>query len=76
MHINRTWNEAGESGGSVFRYNWKFRKIAASSGPHIACWSLSGVQKDTWRVHSSLTVSDGQPVTALDCKSGMCIAYG
>ncbi|KAI5121293.1 hypothetical protein M0805_003762 [Coniferiporia weirii] len=45
--------------------------IAASLGPHISIWSLSGSQKDTWMVHSSLTATDGQDVTAIDCKSGL-----
>ncbi|KAH8120057.1 RAVE protein 1 C terminal-domain-containing protein [Phellopilus nigrolimitatus] len=45
--------------------------IAASLGHHVALWSLSGVQKDTWRVHSSLSTSDSEAVTAIDCKSGL-----
>lgn len=76
MYIHWAWNETGKSISYLFRAaRNRCRKIAASSGPHIACWSLSGVQKDTWRVHSSLTVSDGRPVTAIDCKSGMLYKY-
>ncbi|THH06398.1 hypothetical protein EW145_g4114 [Phellinidium pouzarii] len=45
--------------------------IAASLGSHVALWSLSGVQKDSWRVHSSLSATNGQTVTAIDCKSGL-----
>ena len=32
---------------------------------------MSGIQSDTWRVHSSLTLPDGHHVTAIDCKSGL-----
>ncbi|EJD03819.1 uncharacterized protein FOMMEDRAFT_106015 [Fomitiporia mediterranea MF3/22] len=45
--------------------------IAASMGPNIAVWALSDVQKDTWRVFSSLISVDRQLVTAIDCKSGL-----
>ncbi|OCB85636.1 hypothetical protein A7U60_g7286 [Sanghuangporus baumii] len=45
--------------------------IAASLGSHIAVWALSGVQKDVWRVHSSLTMPNGHLITAIDCKSGL-----
>ncbi|KLO15044.1 hypothetical protein SCHPADRAFT_871712 [Schizopora paradoxa] len=45
--------------------------IAASSGSQIAFWSLSGTQRDTWRVHSSLSMLGGHEVTAMDCKSGL-----
>jgi hypothetical protein len=36
----------------------------------IAVWSLSGVQQDAWRLHSSLALPPHQTVTALDSKSG------
>ncbi|KAI0068306.1 WD repeat-containing protein [Artomyces pyxidatus] len=45
--------------------------IVASMGSRVAAWSLSGFQTSTWRVHSSLTLSDGQAVTALNCRSGL-----
>ncbi|OAX44398.1 hypothetical protein K503DRAFT_383768 [Rhizopogon vinicolor AM-OR11-026] len=45
--------------------------IVASMNTHIAAWSLSGTQNDTWRVHSSLSLPHGDTVTALDCKSGL-----
>lgn len=39
-------------------------------GSRIAAWSLSGVQNDAWRIHSSLALPVDQVVTALDNKSG------
>lgn len=39
-------------------------------GTRVAAWSLSGVQQDVWRVHSSLTLPGGHDVSSLDCKSG------
>ncbi|KAK7059134.1 regulator of (H+)-ATPase in vacuolar membrane [Paramarasmius palmivorus] len=45
--------------------------IVAAMGNRIASWSLSGVQSDTWRIHSSLVLPQGQLVTALDSKSGL-----
>ncbi|KAG8219687.1 RAVE protein 1 C terminal-domain-containing protein [Butyriboletus roseoflavus] len=45
--------------------------IMASINTHIAAWSMSDVQTDTWRVHSSLVLPDGDFVTALDCRSGL-----
>ncbi|KAH8099423.1 WD repeat-containing protein [Cristinia sonorae] len=45
--------------------------LVASMGFRIATWAMSGVQNDTWRVHSSLHLPDGCPITALDCKSGL-----
>ncbi|KAG1784113.1 RAVE protein 1 C terminal-domain-containing protein [Suillus placidus] len=43
--------------------------IVASMDMRIAAWSLSG--KNTWRIHSSISLQDGDPVTALDCRSGL-----
>ena len=40
-------------------------------GAHIAVWSLSGAQKDVWRVHSSLQLRESDDVKALDSKSGV-----
>ncbi|KAL4070811.1 RAVE protein 1 C terminal-domain-containing protein [Scleroderma citrinum] len=45
--------------------------IVASVGTRIAAWSLSGVQNNTFRVHSSLRLPDDDRVTALDCRSGL-----
>ncbi|KAG9314237.1 RAVE protein 1 C terminal-domain-containing protein [Chiua virens] len=45
--------------------------IVASIDTHIAAWSMSDVQTDTWRIHSSLVLPDGDLVTALDCRSGL-----
>lgn len=36
---------------------------------HIAAWSLSG--NNTWRIHSSISLQDSDPVTTLDCRSGL-----
>ncbi|THH13364.1 hypothetical protein EW146_g6843 [Bondarzewia mesenterica] len=44
--------------------------IVASMGARVAAWSLSGVQHDTWRVHSSLTLPGGHHVSSMDCQSG------
>ncbi|KAG1730794.1 RAVE protein 1 C terminal-domain-containing protein [Suillus occidentalis] len=43
--------------------------IVASMDTHIAAWSLSG--NNTWRIHSSISLQDGDSVTALDCRSGL-----
>ncbi|CAL1695568.1 unnamed protein product [Somion occarium] len=40
-------------------------------GSRLATWALSGVQHDTWRVHSSLALPDDQKISAIDCKSGL-----
>ncbi|KAG2154690.1 RAVE protein 1 C terminal-domain-containing protein [Suillus clintonianus] len=45
--------------------------IVASMDTHIAAWSLSGIQNDAWRIHSSISLQDGDVVTALDCRSGL-----
>ncbi|KAF8140396.1 RAVE protein 1 C terminal-domain-containing protein [Boletus edulis] len=45
--------------------------IVASINTHVAAWSMSDVQTDTWRIHSSLVLPDGDFVTALDCRSGL-----
>ncbi|KAI6162072.1 RAVE protein 1 C terminal-domain-containing protein [Pisolithus thermaeus] len=45
--------------------------IVVSTGTRIAAWSLSGVQSNIFRVHSSLILRDGDPVTALDCRAGL-----
>ncbi|KAG2159698.1 RAVE protein 1 C terminal-domain-containing protein [Suillus bovinus] len=43
--------------------------IVASMDTHIAAWLLSG--NNTWRIHSSISLQDSDPVTALDCRSGL-----
>ncbi|KAF9244559.1 RAVE protein 1 C terminal-domain-containing protein [Melanogaster broomeanus] len=50
--------------------------IVASMNSQIAAWSLSGVQSDTWRIHSSLVLPDGDLVTALDCRSAGLLSVG
>ncbi|KAJ6509386.1 RAVE protein 1 C terminal-domain-containing protein, partial [Mycena vitilis] len=45
--------------------------IVASMQTRIAAWSLSGVQRDAWRLHSSLVLPPNHTVTALDSKSGL-----
>ncbi|KAJ6574959.1 WD repeat-containing protein [Mycena capillaripes] len=45
--------------------------IVASMQTRIAAWSLSGVQQDAWRLHSSLVLPPNHTVTALDSKSGL-----
>ncbi|KAH7928501.1 hypothetical protein BV22DRAFT_1004629 [Leucogyrophana mollusca] len=45
--------------------------IVASMTTRIAAWSLSGTANDTWRIHSSLELPDGDTITALDCRSGL-----
>ncbi|KAJ7786153.1 RAVE protein 1 C terminal-domain-containing protein [Mycena metata] len=45
--------------------------IVASMQTRIAAWSLSGVQQDAWRLHSSLVLPPNHSVTALDSKSGL-----
>lgn len=46
-------------------------QIVASMGARVATWAMSGVQSDTWRVHSSLHLPEGLDITTLDCKSGI-----
>lgn len=45
--------------------------VMAAAGTRVAAWSLSGVQSNTFRVHSSLRLPDDDHVTALDCRSGL-----
>ncbi|KAJ7487439.1 RAVE protein 1 C terminal-domain-containing protein [Mycena galericulata] len=45
--------------------------IVASIQTRVAAWSLSGVQQDAWRLHSSLVLPLHHTVTALDSKSGL-----
>ncbi|KAJ7092570.1 WD repeat-containing protein [Mycena epipterygia] len=45
--------------------------IVASMQTRIAAWSLSGVQQDAWRLHSSLVLPASHAITALDSKSGL-----
>ncbi|KAF9270044.1 WD repeat-containing protein [Marasmius fiardii PR-910] len=45
--------------------------IVAAIGYRVATWSLSGVQNDVWRVHSSLILPGDHVVTTLDSKSGL-----
>ena len=40
-------------------------------GHRVATWSLSGVQNDVWRIHSSLVLPQIQEVRSLDSKSGI-----
>ena len=44
--------------------------MVASLAHRVAAWSLSSPQKDCWRVHSSLQLSEDQHITALNCISG------
>ncbi|GBE78251.1 hypothetical protein SCP_0111340 [Sparassis crispa] len=43
----------------------------ASMGSRVAAWSHSGVHSDAWRLHSTLLLPEDDPVTAIDCKSGL-----
>ncbi|KAF9015532.1 RAVE protein 1 C terminal-domain-containing protein [Cyathus striatus] len=45
--------------------------IVAATSTRIAAWILSGVQHDTWRVHSTLVLPDTYAVTALDTRAGL-----
>ncbi|KAG7099019.1 hypothetical protein E1B28_000902 [Marasmius oreades] len=45
--------------------------IVAAIANRVATWSLSGVQNDVWRVHSSLILPQDHIVTTLDSKSGL-----
>ncbi|CAK5280165.1 unnamed protein product [Mycena citricolor] len=45
--------------------------IAASMGSRIAAWSLSGVDQNAWRLHSTLVFPVGHEVTSMDSKSGL-----
>ncbi|KII93785.1 hypothetical protein PLICRDRAFT_101217 [Plicaturopsis crispa FD-325 SS-3] len=45
--------------------------VVASMNSRVAAWSLSGTTGETWRVHSSLIIPDSNPVTTLDCQSGL-----
>ena len=48
-------------------------QIVAAMGSYVASWALSGIQEDTWRVHSTLKLPSDHIVTALHNKSGTCI---
>lgn len=50
-------------------------KVVAAMGTRIACWSLSGGRRAIWRIHSTLELPKGAPVTALDCMSGNSILF-
>lgn len=45
--------------------------MVAASGSKIAVWTLSSLEQDAWRVHSSLITH--QPVTSLTCHSGRLV---
>ncbi|KAJ7076559.1 RAVE protein 1 C terminal-domain-containing protein [Mycena belliarum] len=45
--------------------------IVASMQTRVAVWSLSGVEQDAWRLHSSLALPPTCTVTALDSRSGL-----
>ncbi|KAJ8083807.1 regulator of (H+)-ATPase in vacuolar membrane [Marasmius tenuissimus] len=45
--------------------------IVAAVGHRVATWSLSGVQNDVWRIHSSLVLPQIHEVRSLDTKSGL-----
>ncbi|KAI0652289.1 WD repeat-containing protein [Trametes meyenii] len=47
------------------------QSVVASLGHRVVAWSLSGIQNDYWRVHSSLLLPEEQQVTALNCMSGL-----
>ena len=50
-------------------------QLFAAMDSNIAVWSLSGTQRDTWRIHSSLKLRENSPVSALDSKSGASVQY-
>jgi len=45
-------------------------QVVAAINTRIAAWSLSGVQQDVWRIHSTLVLPENNIVTALDNKAG------
>lgn len=45
-------------------------QIMAAMKSRIASWALSGVDRDSWRVHSCLFLPADQSVSCLDSKSG------
>ncbi|KAF9455073.1 hypothetical protein P691DRAFT_770160 [Macrolepiota fuliginosa MF-IS2] len=45
--------------------------VVVAMNSRIAAWSLSGVQHDTWRIHSTLILPPGQSVSTLDSRSGL-----
>ncbi|TFK36859.1 RAVE protein 1 C terminal-domain-containing protein [Crucibulum laeve] len=45
--------------------------IVAAMNTRIVAWSLSGVQQDAWRIHSTLVLADNQTITTLDNKAGL-----
>lgn len=47
------------------------RLVVVALGSRVAAWSLSGVQHDAWRIHSTLILPLTQPITSLDSKSGL-----
>ncbi|KAI0082261.1 hypothetical protein K474DRAFT_1742410 [Panus rudis PR-1116 ss-1] len=63
LHASETINRVSVDPG--------MKLIVASMGSRLATWAMSGVQSDTWRVHSSLVLPEAQKITAVDCKSGL-----
>lgn len=46
-------------------------QIVAAMKSRLAAWSLSGTQKDTWRIHSTLVFPERYDVTVLDNDAGI-----
>jgi hypothetical protein len=51
-----------------------YQQIVAANKFRLAAWSLSDVQKDAWRIHSTLVLPENQDVTSLDNKAGTSLS--
>ncbi|KAF8898903.1 RAVE protein 1 C terminal-domain-containing protein [Infundibulicybe gibba] len=49
--------------------------IVAAMGVRVAAWSLSGVNHDMFRVHSTLVLPEHHIITTLDSKSGIIVSF-
>ncbi|KAF8973548.1 WD repeat-containing protein [Flammula alnicola] len=47
--------------------------IVAATKSRLAAWSLSDIQKDAWRIHSTLVLSENHDVTTLDNKAVLAV---
>ncbi|RDB29031.1 Regulator of V-ATPase in vacuolar membrane protein 1 [Hypsizygus marmoreus] len=45
--------------------------IVAALNTRIAAWSLSGIRKDAWRIHSTLSLPENHNIVTVDSKSGL-----
>ena len=75
MRDGGEWHEACACTLDSQHISINLRQVVAALGHRLVAWSLSGKQNDYWRVHSSLTLSEDQRITALNCMSGEHLCF-